>query len=156
MAGRRWRTGPLAAALAVGLASSVGCYYSVPVSASTSVVGQDVQVTLTAVGTETLTGKIGPYVQEIDGRLVSFDPASVTVAVASTTGTDGLSQDWKGEEVQIPEHVVRSMTVKALSRQRTTFAILAGIAGALVLRGALGGTSFVGSGNPTGGVPTGQ
>jgi len=126
------------------------------VDASTSVVGQDVQVTLTAVGTETLTGKIGPYVQEIDGRLVSFDPASVTVAVASTTNTDGLSQDWKGEEVQIPQHVVHSMTVKALSKQRTTFAILAGIAGALVLRGALGGTSFVGSGNPTGGVPTGQ
>ena len=156
MAGRRWTTGPLAAALAVMLVSSAGCYYNVPVDASTSVIGQDVQVTLTAVGTETLTGKIGPYVREIDGRLVSFDSSSVTVAVASTTSTDGLSQDWKGEEVQVPQHVVRSLTVKAFSKQRTTSAILAGIAGALVLRGVLGGTSFVGSGNPTGGVPTGQ
>lgn len=156
MAGRLWTRGAAAAVCAALLSSSAGCYNHVPVDAPTSVVGQSVQLTLTAVGSEIMTGKIGPYVQSVDGRLIAAAADTITIAIASTTSVSGISQTWQGEQIRFPTHGVSQMTVSELSKSKTILAALAGFAGIVALRSALGGTSFVGGGTSTGGIPAGK
>lgn len=156
MAGRLWMRGAAAAVCAILLSSSAGCYDHVPVETPTSVVGQAVQLTLTAVGTEIMTGKIGPYVQSVDGRLIAAAADTITIAIASTTSISGISQTWQGEQIRFPTHGVSQMTVAELSKSKTIFAALASIAGIVALRSALGGTSFVGGGSSGGGIPAGK
>ena len=141
------------------LVSLGACYSYHPVATSaTPVVGQDIQVSLTAQGTSELARYLGPGVSRADGRLVEIgDAGALRIAVDYVAMTNGMKQPWSGEgSVVFPREYIEVVRERKFEKRRT-------IMGSTVLAGALVGLAIAairgggaGGGDGGGGIPPTQ
>lgn len=126
----------------------LACYEYLPTRDPRSLIGQQVQVSLTDSGSVALASKIGPSVEVIEGSLLADSAGSYLVAVAVTRVRAGPETDWRGERVAIAHPLVSSLAERRFSRSRSVFA------GALMTAGVVGVTvGLRGGGQSSGGVP---
>ncbi|MDE3151440.1 MAG: hypothetical protein KGL93_04270 [Gemmatimonadota bacterium] len=144
------------AAAVIAIVSSAACYTQVPITDTSAPAGEPVHAVLTPYGSVQMVSKLGPNVHEVDGRLVSFDTSTVTIALATTVGLDGTQQDWSGDRIEFPRTVLDQLTTSRFSARKTTWLGVVTVAGLAVLRGVLGGTSLVGGGGSNSPPPTGK
>lgn len=145
------------AAVVIAIVSSAACYAQVPITdASAAPAGEPVHAVLTPYGSVEMVSKLGPNVHEVDGRLVSLDTSTVTIALATTVGLDGSQQNWSGDRIEFPRTVLDQLTTSRFSAKRTVWLGVVTVAGVAVLRGVLGGTSLVGGGGSNSPPPTGK
>ncbi len=140
-------------AAVAGVMSSVACYNQVPVSEAPAAAGEKVTAILTPDGSVQMVPKVGPNVHEVDGRLVVFDMSTVTIALETTVGLDGAQQQWSGDRIAFPRSALEQLTTPKFSKKNTVLLGVATVAGVVILRGMLGGTSLIG-GSQAGGPPT--
>jgi hypothetical protein len=141
------------------LVSLSACFSYQPVAPSaTPVVGQDIQVSLTAQGTAELARYLGPGVNRADGRLVEIgDAGALRIAVDYVGMTNGTRQPWSGEgSVLFPREYLDVVRERKFEKRRTIF-------GSTALAGALVGLAIVaikgggaGGGDGGGGTPPAQ
>ena len=143
------------AAVAAAMASAA-CYNQVPVSEAPAPVGEKVTALLTPYGSVQMVSKLGPNVHEVNGRLVAIDATTVTIGLETTVGLDGTQQQWSGDQVAFPRGVFNEFTTPKFSMVRTVWLGAATVAGLVLLRGAIGGTSLIGGGGSPGGPPGGS
>jgi len=87
----------------LGLVS--GCYGYYPISES-GPAGRDVQMTLTDSGAVVLARQVGPFADELNGRLVSMSGNDYVLAMSSVHQRDGNETSWRGERVAVPRPLV--------------------------------------------------
>jgi hypothetical protein len=126
------------------------CYEYVPARSATSLLGQRVQLSLTDSGSVVMASRVGPSVDAIEGNLLADSAGAYVLGVTLTRARSGGETDWREERVAVPHPLVASLAQRRLSRSRSTFA------GALMSAGLVAVTvGLRGSGNSSGGVPTG-
>jgi hypothetical protein len=91
-------------------------------------------------------------VAAISGRLLASQDTALTLAVSSTTRTNGVEDAWNGETVTVPRGSVASVEARTFSPLRSAIAGGAAVAVGAILYGALGSG---GSGGGTGGTGPG-
>ena len=107
---------------ATALALQVGCYSYLPVqSAPPQSKGADdrVAVVLNDRGRALLTERVGPLVDQIEGRIEKRENGSVTMAVFRVKDVRGNYSTWTGEQVQIPDEAVLGYRPRKVSKIKT-------------------------------------
>lgn len=108
----------IAGSVAVGLALT-GCYTLQPARGGVPEIGQKIAFDVNDIGRAALGGKMGPEIDQIEGRLLQRDTSQYVVAVSGVHMLRGGVQPWSGEAVQIkPEYVGKTYT-RQFSRTRT-------------------------------------
>lgn len=148
----RVRTLITSATVLLALAIS-GCYATVPVQSDRPVVGSDLVMRLNDTGTSQLASQVGPGVIKVQGKLLSLQGDTVTLAVSSTTRRDGDETFWKGERISAPKPYIALVEQKKLSTFRSAVVGASVVAVAFLIRSvAMGGSS----GPPPNKPPNGQ
>lgn len=99
---------------------TAGCYaYLPPAPAARPLVGQDVQATLTDSGAVVLAPRIGLQVDQLRGRVVSDQQATIALAMDETVQRDGNGITWKHEVIEVPRPLIDKVEVKQFSPSRT-------------------------------------
>ena len=125
---------------------SAACYNYLPVTTPAPQPGTYVAVTLSDVGSDSLTRYLGPSVVVVRGRYLGSDDGAFLVAVASVELRQGLQASWSGESVSIPTRFVASLDMRRLAKGRSAFLAAAGVVGVVAV-GAAVGLAARGSGN---------
>lgn len=130
-----------------------GCYGYYPIAES-SPAGHEVQVTLTDSGAMVLARQVGPFADELNGRLVNASGNELVLSMSSVHQRDGNETSWRGERVAVPKPLVARLEERRFSRARTTLFSGAMAVALVAMRQAFQGpgTSSQGSGLPTGGT----
>jgi hypothetical protein len=112
-----------AATVVAGVIAS-GCYaYTTPhVGDAETLVGRQVQATLTDSGSVVLAAKVGPAVEQLRGTVVAQDLTSLSVAMDESVHRDGTGAPWRQEVVQVPHPLIREIDIRGFSPTRTLFA----------------------------------
>jgi hypothetical protein len=117
--------------LLLAVLPSSGCYHYVPVSPEAVASDEEVRVRITSSAAERLTDELGMYSTEIDGRLSSRGPDSLTVAVPIERKYRGIALDSTLQSLTLGRSEVVDVRRSELSRGRTILTsagILAGFA----------------------------
>lgn len=155
MTGISQKIGRIAVLLAAGVVAS-GCYaYNAPsVHDSETLMGRQVQATLTDSGSVVLASKVGPSVEQLRGSIVAEDLTSLSFAMDESVHRDGTGAPWRQEVVLVPRPLVRQIEVRAFSPSRTALAaFLTSVALLGVERGFLKGGGANASGTGQTGIP---
>lgn len=111
----------------------VGCYSFVPVIRNDAVpLQENVRVTITAAGTESLAKVLGANIREIQGTVVRVTPDTVTVAVEQTWTSARETFVSTGDTVAIARQLTEKIAVRQVSRKKS-FVVTAAIIGAAIL-----------------------
>jgi hypothetical protein len=122
-----------------------GCYTYRPLPAPVPVAGMRVQVALTDNGSDSLSSRIGPGIQVVDGDVIRADTASVTLAVREIENRRGEREDWLGESVVVPRRFIHDMEQRRMSVGGT------GLLGGAIAAGLVAATAAMGAGVLEGG-----
>lgn len=122
-----------------------GCYTYRPLPGPVPAAGARIQVALTDAGADSLTSRIGPGIQLMDGDVVRADSNSLTLAVREIEDRRGERNDWLGEAVVVPRRFIREMEQRRMSVGGT------GLLGGAIAAGLVAATAAVGSGLLQGG-----
>jgi hypothetical protein len=122
-----------------------GCYTYRPLPGPVPAAGARIQVALTDAGADSLTSRIGPGIQLMDGDVVRADSNSLTLAVREIEDRRGERNDWLGEPVVVPRRFIRGMEQRKMSVGGT------GLLGGAIAAGLVAATAAVGSGLLQGG-----
>lgn len=133
---RRVVVGPVVAPLL--LASLSGCYNYEPVARLELVPQTFLQVTLTDLGTDTLTRYLGPDVRLVRGRVLRGGIEQVVLSVASVENRRGANFSWQGETVVVPGEFVRGLEARHPARAKSALLTLVSIAGFVITYTAFG------------------
>ena len=125
-----------------------GCYTYRPLPALVPVAGMRVQVALTDDGSDSLSSRIGPGIQSVNGDVIRADTGSVTLAVREIENRRGERDDWLGESVVVPRRFVRDIQQRRMSVGGT------GLIGGAIAAGLVAATAAIGSGGVQGGGGT--
>ena len=119
----------------------MGCYTLQPIGGVVPELGTQVAMDINDAGRAAVGVSIGQEVGQIEGRLVSKDTGTYTVAVSMVHLIRGSEQVWRGEKVTIrSEHVVGIYQRKFdKGRSMAAGAIGAGLAAVIITRAILGG-----------------
>ncbi|MGV3707926.1 MAG: hypothetical protein ACO1Q7_03730 [Gemmatimonas sp.] len=128
----------------VSLSVQQACYNYVPVAGMAELPKGPVVIKVNDRGRVLMGQKLGPLVDQIDGRVVRMDSVNVEVAIETAEDVRGNIARWGGERFTVPREGMTSMTIKKVSKFRS-IALAAGIVGAIIL-GALAVGSSVFSG----------
>jgi hypothetical protein len=138
-----------------GSSLTVGCYgYYQPMTPS--LMGHQVQLSITDSGAVVLAPQVGYGIESVDGRLLADTASRYVVSVTGVHRRDGLESDWKGEPVAIPHSLVSTVMERRFSRARTTLFALAGTIAMVAVKhafGGAGGANAPGGSTGTGGGP---
>jgi hypothetical protein len=150
------RTGTRRSASALCLSAlaglTAGCYAYIPPS-TTPAPGTVVALDLNDRGRVALGDSIGASADRIEGLLESSSDSSYVLRVKSVRYTNGETNRWTNEPLSVRTDLVRHLTERRLSRQRTMIAV--GGTAALVLGFALTRDIF-GIGGPEPRPPGGE
>jgi hypothetical protein len=136
---------PLYSLLLVALPALAGCYgyYTPP---ARSVIGRQVQLSLSDSGSVMLAAQLGPGSTAVEGRLVADSGSTFLMSVAGVRRRDGDEAEWKGEQVAIPHPLVTGVAERRFSIGRTALAsVLTGVA-LVAAQQAFSGRGFGGGG----------
>lgn len=145
----RRTTRELAAVAAASLACVCGCYGYIAPPRGQSLVGREVQLSLSDSGSVVLASAIGPSAESITGRIVADSGASYVVALTAVRRRDGDETTWRRERVLVTRTLITDIGTRRFSPTRT--AVFSGVvsAGLVAARFAFQGR---GSGGGGGGV----
>lgn len=103
------------------LALQMGCYSYLPVqSAPPQTKGDDrVAIVLNDRGRTLLGERVGPLVDQIEGRIDKRENGSITMMVFRVRDLRGDYSTWTGETVQIPEDAVLGYRPRKVSKIKT-------------------------------------
>lgn len=107
------------------LALQMGCYSYLPVQ-SAPPTGTDAQRTAIVVndrGRTLLAERVGPLVDQIEGRIDKRENGTITMAVYRVRDVRGDYATWTGEQVQIPEDAVLGYRPRKVSKVKTALFI---------------------------------
>lgn len=121
---------------------ATGCYSLQPVMQQGIPIGQMVSVNINDAGRAGLSGRMGPNVTQVMGRLVQKDTAYV-LAVSEVQAFRAGTQVWSGEHVTISNSFVTSVSERKFSRTKTALLVGAavGLTTILLSQGLLGSSS---------------
>jgi hypothetical protein len=114
-----------------------GCYSSRPLDLSALPPGQVVTLTLTPVGTDALTGVIGPQVERLEAELVRASSDSLDLRLLRTTRQDGREDPWQRQRVQVARGQVSAVAERRLDKKRSWLAAAALLAVVVALGAAV-------------------
>ena len=119
----------------------MGCYTLQPIGGIAPELGAQVGMDINDAGRAAVGVSIGQEVGQIEGRLVSKDTGTYTIAVSMVHLLRGGEQVWRGEKVTLrTEHVVGIYQRKFdKGRSVAAGAIGAGLAAVILTRAILGG-----------------
>lgn len=115
------------------LALQMGCYSYLPVQ-SAPPAGKDtdrVAIVVNDRGRVLLADRVGPLVEQIEGRIDKRENGSITMAVYRVKDVRGDYSSWTGEPVQIPDEAVLGYRPRKISKFKTALFIGA-VAGLIV------------------------
>jgi len=137
------------AATAASLVCVCGCYGYIAPPRGQSLVGREVQLSLTDSGSVVLASAIGPSAESITGRIVVDTAATYVVSLSSVRRRGGDETEWRGERVLVARTLITDIGARRFSPTRT--ALFSGVvsAGLVAARFAFQGR---GSGGGGGGV----
>lgn len=139
-----WRTAPFGAAVVISAMTVTSCYSTIPARTAPPA-GAELVLDMTPAATEKMGGFLGRGTISVRGRLLSWQPDSIVVAVLATEVAQGDEQLWRGERVAVPRDAVARLTERRVNRGRTSLAIFAGVAFVVtavgIISGGVGGTS---------------
>src|SRR5689334_2305869 len=93
------------------------CYNYLPITTpAPTQPGTYVAVTLSDVGSDSLTRYLGPSVVVVRGRYLGSDDRALVVSVASVELRQGLQTSWSGESVSLPTRFVASLETRRLAK----------------------------------------
>ncbi|MEI6740432.1 MAG: hypothetical protein WCK74_08980 [Gemmatimonadaceae bacterium] len=127
--------------------SLTGCYTFVPTVAPVPS-GAEVQVTLTAGGSTTLTPVVGPNVREVEGTVIRVTRDTLVLAVSQSTTMTGERFVQSGTTVAIATNQMERTGLRQLSRRRTAGLVVAIVAVLAAALSAVAGGSLSGDGLP--------
>ncbi|CAN5228325.1 hypothetical protein BH23GEM2_BH23GEM2_14240 [soil metagenome] len=126
------------AALALCCAGTAGCYNAVPLTSEPPRPDREIVVEFTETGAQRLGGLLGRTVVSARGRPVEWGADTVALAMIVTTTAGGGEQFWQGERVAIPRETIARVRERELDRRRTAFAVIGGIAAAILVQQVTG------------------
>lgn len=103
------------------LALQMGCYSYLPVQ-SAPPAGKDLERVAIVVndrGRVLLADRVGPLVEQIEGRIDKRENGSITMAVFRVKDVRGDYSTWTGEQVQIPDDAVLGYRPRKVSKIKT-------------------------------------
>ena len=121
---RRVRAGAFVA-LAALVPTLTACYEYVP-TASTSPVGQLVELQITDRGRVGLGDRFGAGVQYIMGRLVAEQGNDLVISVGSIKNIEGETHVWSGDTTRVNKDFIATVKGRQLSTTKTAVMALAG------------------------------
>ncbi len=123
---------PLAFCAVVGaLVTLPACYRQVPLETATPPVGETLVFEITDRGRVGLGDRLGPRVDEIEGRLVRAEGEELVINVFRVAAVDGTRSRWSGEQVRLDRDYVGRVSARELSKTRT-WLLAAGVTTAVV------------------------
>ena len=108
-----------------------------------------VQVALTDDGSDSLSSRIGPGIEQVAGDVIRADTGAVTLAVREIENRRGERDDWLGESVVVPRRFIRDIEQRRMSVGGT------GLLGGAIVGGLVAATAAMGSGGFEGGGSSG-
>jgi hypothetical protein len=127
----------------------MGCYTYRPLPAPVPAAGMRVQVALTDDGSDSLSSRIGPGIEQVAGDVIRADTGAVTLAVREIENRRGERDDWLGESVVVPRRFIRDIEQRRMSVGGT------GLLGGAIVGGLVAATAAMGSGGFEGGGSSG-
>ena len=113
--------------------ASTGCYTYSRIETAASTVPDVVRVELTDAGTVAMTPALGESVTLLEGPLVSNSSGSLELDVRLLRRRgESLMREWPGDHITIPTGNIRTLEIKTMDRRKTTTAVIAGGAIAVV------------------------
>ena len=134
----QWRLVGRSVAVLALLASLSGCYNYLPVGRLELVPQSYLAVTLTDLGSDTLTRYLGPDVHVVRGRVMRGGADRVVLSVASVENRRGVHFPWQGETVEVPGEFVRGLEARHPARAKSAMLALVSIAGFVITYTAFG------------------
>lgn len=121
---------------------ATGCYSLQPVMQQGIPIGQMVSISINDAGRAGLSGRMGPNITDVMGRLVQKDTAYV-LAVSEVQAFRAGTQVWSGEHVTISNSYVSSVSERKFSRSKTALVVGAavGLVAILATQGILGSST---------------
>jgi hypothetical protein len=116
---------------------TAACYNYLPITTPAPQPGTYLAVTLSDVGSDSLTRYLGPSVVVVRGRYLGSDDRALVVSVASVELRQGLQTSWSGESVSIPTRFVASLEMRRLAKGRSVFLAAAGVVGVAAIGAAV-------------------
>ena len=123
----------------------MGCYTYRPLPTPVPVAGMRVQVALTDDGSDSLSSRIVPGIDQVAGDVLRADTGAVTLAVREIEHRRGERDDWLGESVVVPRRFIRDIQQRRMSVGGT------GLLGGAIAAGLVAATAAMGSGGFEGG-----
>ena len=99
------------------LSLSTGCYQYVPASDVTP--GSVVRARLTAAGTDTLTQRLGPGVEELVGTYLGPDDGALSLLVSEYVSARGGRHSMWNEAVRLPRTGIAQLETRQFSRTKS-------------------------------------
>ena len=131
-----------------------GCYTYRPLTTQDPVAGTRVSAELTGEGSRSLSGRIGPEVEHVEGQVLRVDSTDIELAVVQVEGVRGYQSDWKGERVVLPRNAVAGWQQRKLSVGGTGFVGGVVLGSIYAIYRLLGGPGVFGGGRgDSGGTP---
>lgn len=113
------------------LATLPACYRHVPLETPTPPVGETLVFEITDRGRVGLGDRLGPRVDEIEGRLVRAEGDEFVINVFRIGAVDGTRSRWSGEQISLDRDYVGRVSARELSKTRT-WLLAAGVTTAVV------------------------
>jgi len=129
---RRFVRAAVAAVWAGALAVQMGCYSYQPIQ-SAPPMGKEtdrVAIVVNDRGRTLLADRVGPLVDQIEGRIDKRENGSVTMAVFRVKDVRGDYSTWTGEQVKIPDEAVLGYRPRKISKSKT--ALFVGVVAAAI------------------------
>ena len=99
------------------LSTSTGCYQYVPASEVTP--GSQVRARLTAAGSDTLTQRLGPGVEEVVGTYLGPEEGAMSLLVSEYVSARGGRQTMWNEALRVPRGGIAQLERRELSRTKS-------------------------------------
>jgi len=116
-------------AILLTICATAGCYNYMPVTTLDPRPGTYLALTLTDVGSDSLTRSLGPNAFIVRGRSLGSDDRALLVSVASVELRQGPQTSWSGETVRIPMGFVASVETRQLAKSRSVLLAGASVVG---------------------------